>query len=129
MIHFDPLFYKQTSPKFHLGKRSVLYYLYIKEKTFWCKTCSEHVQKHTKYGWSKFSNYVHEIFSYFFYTFIYIGQNQNSKENFQLEKSLLFRVIKTGNKFLLGILQLLTQKKTNSFAQVLTRNNQFPFNP
>jgi hypothetical protein len=99
MIHFDPLFYKQTSPKFHLGKRSVLYYLYIKEKTFWCKTCSEHVQKHTKYGWSKFSNYVHEIFSYFFYTFIYIGQNQNSKENFQLEKSLLFRVIKTGNNF------------------------------
>ena len=51
------------------------------------------------------------------------------KENFQLEKSLLFCVIKTGNKFLLGILRLLTQKKTNSFAQVLTRNNQFPFNP
>jgi hypothetical protein len=30
MIHIDPLFYKQTSPKFHLGKSSpVLYYLYI----------------------------------------------------------------------------------------------------
>jgi hypothetical protein len=29
MIHIDPLFYKQTSPRFHVERRSLFYIIYI----------------------------------------------------------------------------------------------------
>ena len=79
MIHIDPLFYKQT-PKFDLGKSCpVLCYLYIFKK------------KHFSSSRNIFdaNMYDHDFYLYW----------SKPKENFHLEKSVLFCVIKTGNKF------------------------------
>jgi hypothetical protein len=60
MIYIDPLFCKQTSPKFHVRKSCpVLYYLYI-----FYKTRSDNIQKQQNMVELIFQ-YFHKIFSYF----------------------------------------------------------------
>jgi hemolysin activation/secretion protein len=91
MIDIDIYYFtnKHLLNKFHLRKSCpVLYYLYIIKYTsgniFDAKHVATMYRNTPKYGLTKLSNF-HKIFSYFFCTFVYIGQNQK----FSIGKELM----------------------------------------